>query len=455
MRRADAFTRCATKLLVAALLTIHATAAAGQRPPSEITPVECDDYARWLNLTSEQQVLLKDIWEHYRDTRFHTVVQQARAYYQRETEMIRHIQRTGGDTGKLAKELFPTLHAEKARVRQAILDFEETEFFANLAAILTPEQSLRMPRVRRGRERSIEQFYSPQLPEGNVDLTRLVDAIELTAEERDTLEREFIDLYEPAYIRFLRASNAAERARAREGWDIHSLQYRAKQTSDPLEVLAIHDQITAEEKRAGAIRIQSAEALVHHNRTSLAHLRALVADDPDLSATILQRYREMAYPHIYPDPADAASLYDAAFTVTDLGPDQHEAVRVLLEVFRDRHERISKRLADMYYTERYDGYRGDGRAMADAARQVIAIGLEREALNAMQLNALKGVLSPEQVTELSEWDFAAHPRPRPWDPDWRRLDDQRKRELERERLLEEFRTNPEKFRRPGSVREQQ
>ncbi|MGI9014195.1 MAG: hypothetical protein ACR2GY_08095, partial [Phycisphaerales bacterium] len=165
------------------------------------------------------------------------------------------------------------------------------------------------------------------------------------------------------------------------------------------------------------IRTRPDERLVAINRQGVHALASVL---PLQSVAQLERlYRESAYPSVYPDPASALPLYEAALDIADLDPGIAAQIEQLRQMYVRQHAILSSELAQAHMARRRAA-RHTSNAHPDALQlnsiePILDIGLERELLNAAQIDRLRSLLPAEQVALLPEWDFAKNPVKRPWD----------------------------------------
>lgn len=390
--------------------------------------------ARWLRLTEDQVVLVRDFHRTYSETYEVELLPAIREYGEHLDQVNRRVWEPGASKGALSRQLYPQIEREyEALIGQ--VDALEDSFKSNVLLILTEEQRQFVPRMERGLVRVRAERDDLQLPEGNIDLVDLIDGLGLSASDYSAVEAAFLNEYEPEYIRLLLESHDAFIARRIAYWDVYDIQYRIEtEDLNEWEKKQLRDEAADIEKRIGRPRIAAAERLVEFNRRSLARLLEVLTAEQ--YGEIHRRYYASAYPELYPDPTSADILYAAALAIEGLDADQREAIEALYVAWSSQYDAMSESMAEAVFYRYWSTYAGrpsrigNGQDLWEVLKER---GYEREALNARQIQPLRGLLTAEQFETLPEWDFEKNPPRRRWDREYERLweHEQRVREIER------------------------
>jgi hypothetical protein len=173
------------------------------------------------------------------------------------------------------------------------------------------------------------------------------------------------------------------------------------------------------EDRAGAIAVREPEALIALNRRLLSTLAEAA---PSSASNLHARYLAAAYPTIYPDEASAHALYDLALMIDDLTAAQRHSLEALRASFDAHHAALSEQMAEGEQLRRHAQLRNaaGGPGIGPLWEALAEIGMRREELNQKQIDVIRGVLTPAQMSRLPAWDFEKSPPERPWDRTGRR-----------------------------------
>lgn len=413
-------------LIAGLMLWMGAFGVNAQRIPEPIDEKQVDEYARLLDLTDDQRAIAKSILAQYLDRYYAELLQPIRDVHAREYAAIREnedrAEKNGENPGTLAKELYPPIMTDMARLAAEVLEFEQSVFFADLASILTDQQSPRMEHVRLRRDltiasRGIHQF---QFPEGDVNLAAQLESLELPEQMRAMLQTEFLPLYEARLLELLRVTAEVNRRWSIGRWDAEAIQWemqkRPQDVNDPVlqEQLKEYFRIMSS---IGEPLVVARLQVVEHNRAALTQLRELLPADAFIE--LQDRIRRISYPKIWPDAGSAEELFDTVLAQEDLPEDLRAGINDLHLAWAHRYEMLSLDMAEQTMQQRIRGLRRSKEAQREGTRarnELEALGHQRESLNRYQQELLEKMLPPEMLAELPLRDWEANPPPRPWDP---------------------------------------
>lgn len=413
-------------LIAGLVLWISAFGVCAQRIPEPIDEKQLDEYARLLHLTDDQRAIAKSILAQYLDRYYAELLPPVRDVHAREYAAIREIEeraeKNGENPGTLAKEVYPPIMADMARLAAEVFEFEQGVFFTDLASILTEQQSPRMDHVRLRREltiasRSIHQF---QLPEGNVNLAVQLGLLELPEQTRATLRSEFLPLYEARLLELLRVTAEVNRRRSIGLWDAEAIQWEMRKRPQDVNDPVLQEQLKEYFRIMSSIGeplVVARLQVVEHNRAALVRLRELLPAHSFIE--LRDRIRRIAYPKIWPDAGSPEDLFTTLLAREDLPSDLRAGINDMQIAWAQRHEMLSLEMAEQLMQQRIRGLRASRDAPREGARarsDLEALGHQREALNRYQQELLEKMLPPEILAELPLRDWENDPPRRPWDP---------------------------------------
>jgi len=427
--------RTVRALVILAVAVFLAAPAWAQRF-ERITPRELESYMRWLELDDEQKAVAGELHRDYIETWEEDLLPRAQAVWKQG----------GGDNPTSSRRIWN----EWEDVVAAALERDEA-FFTSLEQVLRPEQAPRTQRVRLGRARHLWRHGTSEFPEANVDLIALVEELDLDEDTQAAVD-EVIAEFEPVFVAALQDAGdlSIDFRKRRLNADmlaIHNALLEARRFDEQARIDALEENLDDLKVERGRLILPDYRRLVHINRGGLTRIMSVLPDHEAEALSVL--YREAAYPHVYPDPADARALYDAASGIDNLGKLRHHAIEAARTTFRAAHDRLSREMAESWMKVRSGRIDGTPEAKREAVEHDLRfqnLALEREALNAKQALILRGILSPEQFALLPDWDFEKNPPPRPWDPH----DTLRRRE----RLMQERAERIEEMRKQAEERQQ-
>lgn len=307
-------------------------------------------------------------------------------------------------------------------------------FFTDVEAILHEPNPEGMARARRAYERLLLRRGSGDLPAARVDLVQLVMDLPLSDESYVVVEPWLVS-FEQKLVEGLRANDAAY-MKYWVGMQQTANPWLERAKEVPEEQYELRDEMLQRYYREGeSLRLS---LFVHKKQLHdlvLAGLReviaALSAEEVD---ELQKRFDEIAFDLIYPDVTSAESLYAVALAIQNLEDWQREAIVARRDLYRDEHSELCDRMEWLWLSQRMATGLPVNRMQEQQGRflgEFREAGFEREYLNEDQLDALRTILTPEQMERLPKWNFDEDPPRRPWDPP---SDGRRRKGYERNRL---------------------
>lgn len=330
---------------------------------------------------------------------------------------------------------------EKAERLAAKLRVANDSFFDSVELLLADEQLPGMQRVRLGHERFSYKRTERGLRERQLDVVAIVDEMNLDDDDRKRVENVLQD-FEPVFVQALRNAAESDQRRAVHEFAVMDLMR-----------LVMDDQPDIQEKKAallekaGKLSYSAFNRLVETNRKGLRQLMGVLSGES--AAELERRYKEEAYPEIYPDPAFAEPIFIAADKLEDLTEDQRAALQLYREMYANEHVSLSKKLADHAHQRTVANFRaapGHDEKALKAEEEIRRLAMRREQLNLSQPGRIRSMLLPEQNERLKPWIYETKSPPRPWG-DLARLSSEEMRatrEAVREQQREIRRTSPQR-----------
>lgn len=381
-----------------------------------VTRAEVEWLIAHLEMTDEESVIVRGLYASMHERYVEELLPDIARYNERAVEALMAINSESIGKGRRSRELVPPLMREYEELKGRYGEFTDS-FRADLAGLLGEQRSEQIEPAFQAIERRRLLPNLTQLPEGKVDLIDLVRSLAVPVEVRERIETEFVPDFEPRLHAALKEVVRTMWQRLRDSWPVYDLQDQRKAATDAIEQSELIKQEVRLKERLSASRLSAAERMCNLNREALQRVSTLLPDEA--AEELRTRFLELAYPEVYPDPADARLLFAALEHADVLLDEQRAAVESLRLTFITRHTALSEEMAEAIHWRLWSicGSRPSPIGTeSDAWQALIDAGEAREKLNADQGPLLRAVLTPEQAAILPEWDFAKNPPKRPWDP---------------------------------------
>jgi hypothetical protein len=400
--------------MVAVTVTADASSFDGDSPtgdpfvPPPINQREVEAYRRLLGLDEAAAAVLNELHDEYdRQVRGST---DARLAPLRETnERLR-------PGPQRAKENRPTLEqvdqlaVTRRELVQEVRALDESFFRDVEAALVEPGGGgAAMERVRLARQRAVYNRGGGGGPmmfmagmnsrEASVDLTDLVNGVELPADARAAID--------PLLADYERAVTPAMQSRFEKSLDARNTMERvqvSRMDSDGgVRISSDDEEFMQTMQRARQMVRESSEAVAAINRDHLARLRA--AMPPPAAESLRVAYNRRAFPAVFADPDAAEPRLQAAARLAELSSEQRERLQLLAADHGAKYQEICDRMTEI------ESKSGRGISMAGPtvtvdAEQIQALQerqnalgrlrFERQELNASTLRRLREILTAEQ-----------------------------------------------------------
>ncbi len=336
---------------------------------------ELDRMRQTLSMTPEQVSVVKLLFEGYQE--------QFRARSQDIRDQMDAARNQAQNQEQSGRAAFTAIAASMNSFREERNKMEET-FFADVQAVLTPEQIELWPKVERTRRR--ERTVGRGMMSGErLDVIKLVEGIEVTpqikAEIAPILERYEIDLDRELINRNKIYDEGFGQMTRMGGGDREQMETQMQQMMT--------------RAREASVRVRDI------NRKYARQISALLPDT--VRASFDRKVQETSFPNVY-RPSGAARQITAAAGFGDLDADQKAAIAALRESFDRKLEAVNTRLAAA--TEEAEMSVTVGQIMrmrgGDDQGPVGELRSERRALEQATAESLKKILSPTQIERLPQ-----------------------------------------------------
>ncbi len=332
-----------------------------------------EKYAAILELNREQKELLRTLYQGYRGAYREAVVTSDKEMEEVDKNRERSNRMNQG------MEILQRF-AEKARKI-------EDQFFEDIKAILTPEQTPRMERVMMARRRDVQMKFAFVAGEG----VNLLDLLEKTkapkSAELDALQREYETELDRLMIEKVRMMKV-------------SLAKADKIQRNELPDFTLVGEIIGDLYAIGG-RIRDL------NRRYVKEAEALLPESMRDGFSL--EFKKRSFPRVY-KPTLAQKCLSMTRDLDDLTPDQAGEIKTITASFEHDLEPLNQRYAAAIETtqERFPKdfliimqSRFDPNNKEDP---LIKARAEREELDQKTLARLRGVLKPEQFKKLPQYD---------------------------------------------------
>jgi hypothetical protein len=403
--------------------------------PSPITSRDVALYRERLNLGENERFILKSLHEEYisefgaiKRTEIEPLrAAQAQTWPARRDEADENAEPPAAPTAQQINDVYDL--REKALKSIQELD---AMFFEDIETLVAaPDQAPIVQRLRAARERFVYNRglqgtaanamfgrrggrgrrggprwggMDAQSNENGVDLARLVEALELSAEdvaETNKLLADYetaaIDGFRRQYESAMRLRQAVEKLRAEQS------RARGEGGRRDREAMRVRwEAYQRLQENEGAKASGDRRFMIELNRTTLA---TLVDALPAAQAEALQTaYKYTAFPTVYDDPKGAGRYLEIALQLRDLDDDQRSRIDEITAAYRPAHDAVGDKIAEIVALQadpdaaRWDRERW--REFMERRNQLEVLEFEREEINAKALRQLREVLTDEQETRL-------------------------------------------------------
>jgi len=390
--------------------------------PHPIHDVQMDRIVIWLSLSEEQEEAVRRLRDGYERSWLQVLPDQRAKLIALNEEYEQEMHHRDDDTRRFnLKETVERMLAIVDRMRAAMANHDDA-FIADIAALTTPAQMARLPRVKRWRQRDSLRRQCAELADAGALLPDFIRPdtartarqfsaneppyVEVTRAEDDLLQA-VMEQYEISLIAALRQLAESRRASsiANQTYMDRVRSHRANEmtrTTHPDEFHAL-DQLSKEITEPLVAPIRELDRV---NDLGLQLLTSVLPDDK--AERLRDIYQTQVAPVVYPDPASAELLYDAAGTIQSFGDELRQSLEDMRMVFASEHPLHCDRMVaaernrrDMRWMHPRD-YQIRAQAWADLAER----GFEREALNQQQCTLAAQMLPPDQLARLiiAVWD---------------------------------------------------
>jgi len=390
----------------------------GERIQSRITAREFDSYVSRLQLSDDAAAVARTMYESYLVRWSSDLSPRLQEHHRNEQSAIEWVNQEGENAGRRARHAYTQLLRERDELK-SLADRLDSALFDELARLLPAGAVQHMERVRTTRLRTnLAWNLQHELPEARVDLIALVESMGLPSDLKHHVDQAVLRDFEAPMIDAWKRSARADQRHSIEYWEIeailHEMRVAPPHEAGEAEVLRRVDQLRDD---AGRARVNAADAAAHLVEGALTQV-VLLLPEPHASSLIRQ-FRVLAFPSVLPDDGDAASLFEAAVSNSELPIDIRPAVELARDEFQREHAILTEEMIEVVSRRARTAMRqapGVGHDLLDLDLEIIRLGEAREALNQRQHVLLMRLLPPDLVSALPIRDFEANAPKRPWDP---------------------------------------
>ena len=252
-------------------------------------------------------------------------------------------------------------------------------------------------RSRRGR--SFMPDFGRQSREARVDLTTVVDALDLSDDDRAKLDEPLLDYetnvtdaFRQHYEHTIRLNREREKMTLqmpRPRSDGEGGDGAARRSAWQSYRLVMED-YGGKAREAGA-------AIVELNRATLRSLSEAL--DGEHAATLHSAYNRKAFPNVYDDSQAAERYLTTALKLPNIEDDQGTKISAIIQEFRPAYEDLSNQMAHIHAESRLGetGFdRSRWRDYQQRRNQLDVLRFDRDEVNAKALRRLAAVLTEQQ-----------------------------------------------------------
>jgi hypothetical protein len=364
--------------------------------PDPIADHDLTAYAQRLGLSEEQRLAIDAFHARYLEEFRRLREQEIDPYLEESAGILRRFM-FAADSREVKRSL-----NELDRLISRIQSLDEA-LFNQIQTVLSDAQAQAMTGVRQMRQREryrsgLVRFVGYANPGARIDLSPLLETMELTPPEREALAP-IVSSYEDQLTGGLRNLHQATN------------NMYVKMVSEIEELNAGRDPRAGGRFRFGEqLREIMTEAgagvMAEASRISALNLRyfrqfaSLLSDDD--ADRLQSEYYQQAYPDVHRGMTECLRQYDAALHLPGLSDEQRSAIEAARQVLRDRHQRLADQMIDAWEDLRKTGmfFGGRGRRDDPARERLSKLQEEREALNERARESLLALLGSDLADEL-------------------------------------------------------
>lgn len=333
--------------------------------PAALTPREFERYVNLLTLSEAQANALRSIYENQ------YLAKRRELEGEQMPPLIQASRKASVATvpGEMTLE-HATLYDEFANLEgqaaQKLIAIEQP-LFDLLAAMLSDSQRELLPRVLAHRERTRCTLIFREVPAARIDLSRLVEFMELDPETMgriDAIMGEYEQFLTPLTVRL---DKLCRRWVVERYWLL--LQHKASGLNTPEQIEGYMSKKRLKSRPISELQLRIA-------RLNSLYINNLIDVLPEpVGERLKQLYLQQAYPKIYPDTERPEKEYAAVLKQEHLSPEARAAAEDLWHNYLDQHEIICAKMrkaedqwiAKVSLTEDWTGF-PDHRAWMQAMR---------------------------------------------------------------------------------------
>jgi Spy/CpxP family protein refolding chaperone len=410
--------------------------------PSPITSRDVALYTKRLKLDDNDRFILKSLHQEYvgafgqlKRTDIATLRAALAAAQPPREEQRQEGPRRGDEnarpTGPTAQQV-DEIYDLRGSALKSIQTLDGTFFDDIETLIATPEQAPLVQRLRTARERSVYNRgleanpfgamfggrggrhgrggprgpdLGAQSNESGVDLSYLVERLDLGAEERTEMDKLLADYEANAVAGFRRQYESVLKLRR----EVERLRAQRAQPDgdgnrgerDRQAMQSRWESFRRLQENEGRKATDDRKFMVDLNRATLAVLTEALPEEA--AANLDQAYSHAAFPSIYNDPDGADRFLATALQLRDLGESQREGIDAIIAEYRPAYEKVADQIAEIHAARADDGNDFDRerwRTYQEQRNRIEVLDFERQELNAKALRQLREVLTDEQVERL-------------------------------------------------------
>ncbi len=390
--------RCSTALLVLALIligggtrTLHAQGTFGMLP-DQISSRELSRYAKQLGLSDQQRLAIEAFHDEYR---------QAFAAL-RDSEIEPFLQESGGmrwGMGLRNQEQTKKAMDDLERIMKRIKTLDD-RLFDQVQTILSEEQMAGMVRTRQARERvrlrsGLGRMASFINPAANIDLTELIDDLELPAgamEAADPLVRRYestlTTMARKVYDEGLKMTKSMMDQMAAAGINEQSM-------SDPQQRRQMFDTMRTMWSNLVEQMFNETVQLSDLNRKNVSDFESVLPRESALE--LFDRFYEQAYPESGAGRDRASRFFELLLGDEELTEEDRQPVLDLQGAFRSTVDRMTRQSADLIdETRRLQRlfFLSGNAANSESQKELDELKERRKTVNDQTIETLSALLGP-------------------------------------------------------------